>query len=183
MDTKESIQQPYEQLQSREGRMAFLIKQTGFPRERIETMDRLGTPWPIRYPEGFEAIPRHIAALRRGEVCSEDGLNHRAALETYCHMLDLEREQVQALPNTPSHESTGPVPYQGDLDERVQLYLESVAQVANESFVTVLTFYSAYLGYLSHLRELKDHYLTLCIKEKEAMPPEETSRGDSPNVS
>jgi len=141
MGRKEDLIAEVGELESPEGRLAFLMNRTLLSRERTESIDRLGAPWPV-VVSGFEDLPGHMEALRRGEVTNEEGVNHLTATNAYAQMLDLELKTKKRW----------------EPDERVTDYLKEIATLSGETYDTINDFYLAHLAHGQRIFQLFEEF-------------------------
>ena len=169
--TTEEILSAYDKLRSQEGRIDFLMTRTLLSRERTETIDRLGNPWPMPTLRGLEGMDHHLEAMCAGEVLTAEGVNHLSALDAYIQMLDLEIERLggrhESHPNPfDQGENNTLQATEGDTLDRISAHLKAVATLSGESYDTIVEFYLANIVFLQQMGELVGQFIQVRQKEE-----------------
>ena len=92
MNTIQEIQQAFNSLNSDEGTIQFISQHTLLPRERVERIYRLGSPWPI-----WENEPElgYFSAIQEGESMAK-GDSIDGALNGLALIRGMEIENIEA---------------------------------------------------------------------------------------
>ena len=91
MSTIQEIQQAFNSLNSEEGTILFISQHTLLPRERVERIYRLGSPWPM-----WENQPElsYFSAIREGKSTGQ-GVSIDTALNSLASLRQWDMENIK----------------------------------------------------------------------------------------
>lgn len=168
METVSEILEAAEQLNSQEGTIQFLMEQTFFSRERVERIHRLGEPWPLSLPEGWEHEEAAMVAVLRG-VPSPEGTDPLVTLNALNQLRDWDDEEKER--KSAAHKAAverGETPEsipESKGDSKVDDHLEKVANLSGESMETITKIYNAHMAQCLQMKQLARKMNELKAKE------------------
>jgi len=156
METVSELINAAQQLDSREGTIDFLEKQTFLSPERIERIrDVGGGGWIYYDPENPGPGWDDFMAAAKRETKTKDGVNIATALNASAEMLQMDIEEWEGKGETPAPMSTV-----------IKDHLKEKALLSGESLETVYNVYSAELARCQRLFQLIGQIHVLKAKEE-----------------
>ncbi len=151
MNTIQDIQKAFDDLKSEDGTLQFIAQRTLLPRERVERIYRLGSPWPIWENEPeleyFSAIQEGKSIVEGDSIAS--ALNALALIRGMdIENIEVKLEDLRAARERGEHPE--PLP-ELEGPEEVMAHLKEVTLLSGEKFDVVQEVFLAEIARLKRM--------------------------------